>query len=85
MLALREATDKIQADFDRYRPLLGKYVGVPQASLSVVKKLVFRNERDVDAKDLKSEQNVLDILYKEKIIPTALNINDKFVRLDDIK
>jgi NitT/TauT family transport system substrate-binding protein len=85
MIALREATDKIQADFDHYRPLLGKYVGVPPASLPIVKKLVFRNERDVDAKDLKSEQNVLDILYKEKIIPVALNINDKFVRLDDIK
>lgn len=85
MMALREATDKIQANFDHYRPLLGKYVGVPPESLPIVKKLVFRNERDVDAKDLKSQQNVLDILYKEKIIPVALNINDKFVRLDDIK
>jgi NitT/TauT family transport system substrate-binding protein len=85
MMALREATDKIQANFDHYRPLLGKYVGVPPESLPIVKKLVFRNERDVDAKDLKSEQNVLDILYKEKIIPVALNINDKFVRMDDIK
>lgn len=85
MLALREATDEIQANFDRYRPLLAKYVGVPTEYLPVVKKLVFRNERDVDAKDLKSEQNVLDILYKEKIIPAPMNINDKFVRLDDLK
>jgi NitT/TauT family transport system substrate-binding protein len=85
MMVLREATDKIQADFDRYRPLLGKYVGVPEASLPIVKKLIFRNEREVDAKDLKSQQNVLDMLYKEKVIPVALNINDKFVRLDDIK
>ncbi len=85
MLALREATDKIQANFDHYRPLLAKYVGVPEASLPVVKKLVFRNERDADEKDLKSEQNVIDMLYKEKVIPAHMNINDKFVRLDDIK
>jgi len=85
MLVLREATDRIQANFDRYRPLLAKYVGVPDASLPAVKKLVFRNERDVDENDLKSEQNVLDMLYNEKVIPLKLNIKDKFVRLDDIK
>jgi NitT/TauT family transport system substrate-binding protein len=85
MLVLREATDKIQANFDQYRPLLAKYVGVPEASLPAVKKLVFRNERDADEKDLKSEQNVIDMLYREKVIPADMNIKDKFVRLDDIK
>ncbi len=85
MLVLRDATDRIQANFDKYRPLLGKYVGVSEASLPVVKKLVFRNERDVDEKDLRSEQNVLDMLYKEKAIPVQLSIKDKFVRLEDIK
>jgi NitT/TauT family transport system substrate-binding protein len=85
LLVLRDATDKIQANFDQYRPLLAKYVGVPEASLPAVKKLVFRNERDVNERDLKSMQNVLDMFYKEKLTPTHLNINDKFVRLEDIK
>src|SRR6476661_524580 len=85
LLVLREATDKIQANFDQYRPLLAKYVGVPEASLPAVKKLVFRNERDVNERDLKSMQNVLDMFYREKLTPTHLNINDKFVRLEDIK
>jgi NitT/TauT family transport system substrate-binding protein len=85
LLVLREATDKIQANFDQYRPLLAKYVGVPEASLPTVKKLVFRNERDVNERDLKSMQNVLDMFYREKLTPTHLNINDKFVRLEDIK
>ena len=85
LLVLREVTDKIQANFDQYRPLLAKYVGVPEASLPAVKKLVFRNERDVDERDLKSMQNVLDMFYREKLTPTHLNINDKFVRLEDIK
>jgi len=85
MMALREATDHVNAHFDQYKPLLGKYVGVPKQSLPAVKKLIFVNERDAAARDLKSEQNVLDILYKEKIIPKALKIEDKFVRMDDIK
>lgn len=85
MLALREATDKIKANFDQYRPLLAKYVGVPVELLPVVRKLVFVNERDVAESDFKSQQNVLDMLYKEKVIPVALNINDKFVRMEDIK
>ena len=85
LLVLREATDKIQANFDQYRPLLAKYVGVPEGSLPVVKKLVFRNERDVNETDLKSMQNVLDMFYREKLTPTHLSINDKFLRLDDIK
>ena len=58
---------------------------MPEASLPVVKKLIFRNERDVDDKDLRSEQNVIDMLYKEKVIPTHFDIKDKFVRLGDIK
>jgi NitT/TauT family transport system substrate-binding protein len=85
MLVLRDVTDKIQANFDQYRPLLAKYVGVPEASLPVVKKLLFRNERDVDENDLRSEQNVIDMLYKEKVIPVHFDIKDKFVRLGDIK
>ncbi len=85
MLALREATDHIKADFDKYRPLLAKYVGVPTESLPAVKKLVFVNERDASASDLKSEQNVIDMMFNEKIIPVRLNINDKFVRMGDIK
>ena len=85
MLVLREVTDKIQANFDRYRPLLAKYVGVPEASLPVVKKLIFRNERDVDENDLRSEQNVIDMLYNEKVIPVHFDIKDKFVRLGDLK
>jgi NitT/TauT family transport system substrate-binding protein len=85
MMVLREATDKIKANFDQYRPLLAKYVGVPEEVLPVVKKLVFVNERDVAERDFKSQQNVLDMLYKEKVIPVALNIKDKFVRMEDIK
>jgi NitT/TauT family transport system substrate-binding protein len=85
MLALREATDQVNSNFDKYKPLLAKYVGVPAQSLPAVKKLIFVNEREVSARDFKSEQNVLDILYKEKIIPSALKIEDKFVRLGDIK
>jgi len=34
---------------------------------------------------LKSEQNVLDMLYNEKVIPAAMNIKDKFIRLGDLK
>lgn len=85
LLVLREVTDKIQANFDQYRPLLAKYVGVPEGSLPVVKKLVFRNERDVNETDLKSMQNVLDMFYREKLTPTHLSIKDKFLRLEDIK
>jgi NitT/TauT family transport system substrate-binding protein len=85
MMVLREATDKIKANFDQYRPLLAKYAGVPEAVLPVVRKLVFVNERDVTESDFKSQQNVLDMLYKEKVIPVALNIKDKFVRMEDIK
>ena len=50
-----------------------------------MKKLVFRNERDVDDVDLRSEQNVIDMLYKEKVIPVRMDIKEKFIRLDDLK
>lgn len=44
-----------------------------------------RQDHDHKAVDLKPQQNDLDMLYEEKAIAIHLNINDKFVRLDDIK
>jgi len=85
MLVLRNVTKEIETNFDRYRPLLAKYVGVPEAALPAVKPLKFRNDEQVNDRDFHAVQTVLDMLYHEKVLATPIDIHQKFVRLADIK
>jgi NitT/TauT family transport system substrate-binding protein len=85
MLVLREITGRIEKDFDRYKPLLAKYAGVPEASMQYVRPLMFRNEAQIDDRDIGAMQKVLDIYYKEKALGTQIDFKTKLLRLDDVK
>ena len=85
MLVLRDITGRIEKDFDRYKPLLAKYAGVPQESMQYVRPLMFRNEAQIDDRDIAAMQKVLDIYFKEGALGTQVNFKSKLVRLDDLK
>jgi NitT/TauT family transport system substrate-binding protein len=85
MLVLRDITKRIEADFDRYKPLLAKYAGIPPASLSYVRPLMFRNEEQINDRDIGAMQNVLDIYHKEGALGSQIDFRSKLVRLGDVK
>ena len=85
MLVLRDITKRIDADFDRYKPLLAKYAGVPPASMTYVRPIMFRNEEQINDRDIGAIQSVLDIYFKEGALGSQIDFKSKLVRLGDVK
>ena len=85
MLVLRDITKRIEADFDRYKPLLAKYAGIPASSLSYVRPIMFRNEEQINERDIGAMQKVLDIYHKEGALGSQIDFTSKLVRLGDVK
>jgi NitT/TauT family transport system substrate-binding protein len=85
MLVLRDITKRIQGDFDRYKPLLAKYAGVPMSAMGFVKPMLFRNDEQIDARDIAAMQKVFDIYFKEGALGSKIDFQSKIVRLGDIK
>jgi NitT/TauT family transport system substrate-binding protein len=85
MLVLRDITQRIEKDFDHYKPLLAKYAGVPASSMPFVRPLMFRNDQQIDDRDIAAMQKVFDIYYKEGALGSKIDFKSKLVRLDDLK
>ncbi len=85
MVVLRDITKRIESDFDKYKPLLAKYAGVPATSLSYVRPLMFRNEEQINDRDIAAMQKVLDIYAKEGALGSQIDFKTKLVRLRDVK
>ena len=85
MVVLRDITKRIDADFNRYKPLLAKYAGVPEGAMASVRPIMFRNDEQMNARDLGAMQKVLDIYFKEGALGSQIDFSSKVVRLADIK
>jgi NitT/TauT family transport system substrate-binding protein len=85
MLVLRDITKRIESDFDRYKPLLAKYAGVPVSAMAYVRPIMFRNEEQINSRDIAAMQKVLDIYFKEGALGTQIEFTTKLIRLSDLK
>jgi NitT/TauT family transport system substrate-binding protein len=85
MLVLRDITKRIQGDFDRYKPLLVKYAGIPESALPYVRPMLFRNDEQIDARDIGAMQKVFDIYNKEGALGTKIDFGSKILRVSDLK
>lgn len=85
MLVLRDITKRIESDFDHYKPLLSKYAGIPKSAIPFVRPIMFRNEEQINNRDIAAMQKVLDIYFKEGALGTQIDFTTKLVRLGDIK
>ena len=84
MLVLRDITARIEKGFDRYKPLLAKYAGIPQNALPYVRPMLFRNDQQIDDRDIAAMQKVLDIYAKEGALGTHIDFKTKLLRLSDL-
>ena len=85
MLVLRDITKRIEGDFDKYKPLLVKYAGITENALPYVRPMLFRNDEQIDARDLGAMQKVFDMYYKEGALGTHIDFKTKVIRLSDLK
>lgn len=85
MVVLRGIVKKIQGNFDQYKPLMVKYGGVPESALPTVKQMLFQSDADLNDTDLNALQKFTDMLNREGMIGTPIDVRTKIVRLADIK
>jgi NitT/TauT family transport system substrate-binding protein len=85
MTVLRDITKRIETDFDRYKPLLAKYAGIQPSALAHVRPMMFRNEQEINDRDIAAFQKVLDIYHKEGALGSQIDFKTKVVRLGDVK
>jgi NitT/TauT family transport system substrate-binding protein len=79
-----EATDKVNVDFARYKPVISKYTPVKEDQLEFLAQPYLRGFKDLNDSDLKSYQALIDVFIKEGVLSGPLNVRDKLLTKSDL-
>jgi NitT/TauT family transport system substrate-binding protein len=79
------AMKRAQDNFDHYKPLLAKYAGVPDSSLPFVRPILFRSDSQIGPGDVAAFQKFADVLFKEGVMPRAVDAQALIIRPSDLK
>lgn len=74
-----EATDMVNANFDKYKEVLPKYTAIKPEQLSSVAQPYLRSFKDLNDTDIKSYQALVDVFIKEGVLTGPLNVRDKLL------
>lgn len=81
---LTQATEMVQADFPRYRPLLAKYTGLKSEQLPLVTPSVYRTWVSMDEEAVDSYQILADIFFAEGALRQKVDVRDVLYRLEPV-
>jgi NitT/TauT family transport system substrate-binding protein len=79
-----EATDLVNADFAKYKPVISKYTPVKEDQLELLAQPYLRGFKDLNDTDLKSYQALIDVFIKEGVLSSPLNVHDKLLTKSDL-
>jgi NitT/TauT family transport system substrate-binding protein len=79
-----EATDMVNADFAKYKPVISKYTPVKEDQLELLAQPYLRGFKDLNDTDLKSYQALIDVFIKEGVLSAPLNVHDKLLTKSDL-
>jgi NitT/TauT family transport system substrate-binding protein len=79
-----EATDMVNGDFARYKPVISKYTPVKEDQLELLAQPYLRGFKDLNDTDLKSYQALIDVFIKEGVLAGPLNVRDKLLAKSDL-
>lgn len=82
--AIDEATDLVNANFDKYKPVLAKYTPIKDDQLALVAQPYLRGFKDLNDTDLKSYQALVDVFIKEGVMSGPMNVRDKLLARSDL-
>jgi NitT/TauT family transport system substrate-binding protein len=82
--AIDEATDLVNADFAKYKPILSKYTPIKEDQLEFLAQPYLRGFKDLNETDLKSYQALVDVFVKEGVMATPMNVKDKLLAKSDL-
>ncbi len=79
-----EATDMVNAGFDKYKAVLSKYTPIKDDQLQDIAQPYLRGFKDLNETDLKSYQALVDIFVKEGVISNPMNVHDKILTKSEL-
>jgi NitT/TauT family transport system substrate-binding protein len=79
-----EATDMVNADFVKYKPVISKYTPVKEDQLELLAQPYLRGFKDLNDTDLKSYQALIDVFIREGVLSGPLNVHDKLLTKSDL-
>ena len=74
-----QATDMVNADFAKYKPVLSKYTPVKEDQLALLAQPYLCGFKDINDTDLKSYQALVDVFIKEGVMTGPLNVRGKLL------
>jgi NitT/TauT family transport system substrate-binding protein len=82
--AIDEATDLVNANFEKYKPILTKYTPTRPEQLELIAQPYLRGFKDMNETDLKSYQALVDVFVKDGVIGAPINVRDKLLAKSDL-
>lgn len=69
-----EATQMVNENFDKYRPILSKYTAIKPEHVQYIAQPRLRAFKDLDATDIDAYQKFVDIFYKEGVLKKTIDV-----------
>jgi NitT/TauT family transport system substrate-binding protein len=79
-----EATDLVNANFDKYKPILAKYTPIKENQLAFLAQPYLRGFKDLNETDLKSYQALVDVFIKEGVMTGPMDVHTKLLAKSDL-
>jgi NitT/TauT family transport system substrate-binding protein len=80
-----EATDMVNANFEKYKPVIPKYTPIKPEQLALLAKPYLRPFHDLNEVDMNSYQAFVDVFAKEGVLQNPINVREKILKLTDFK
>lgn len=81
--AIDEATDLVNANFEKYKAAIPKYTPIKPDQLELLAQPYLRGFKDLNDTDIKSYQALVDIFIKEGVLTGPLNVREKLLTKSD--
>lgn len=79
-----EATDLVNANFTKYKPILSRYTPIKEDQLEFLAQPYLRGFKDLSETDMKSYQALVDVFIKEGVLVGPMNVKDKLLAKSDL-
>lgn len=80
---LDEATRLVNADFDKYRPVIAKYTAIKPDQVGIVAQPYLRAWTDLTPTDIASYQALVDVFQKEGVLQGAFDVKPLILQASD--
>jgi len=81
---LDEATRLVNADFDKYRPIIAKYTAIPANQVHLVAQPYLRPYKELNDTDIKSYQALVDVFHKEGVLKEPFDVRKVMLKSADM-